>query len=297
MSEGGLAIVTGRSLGKSRGSREELQEAGEKEQSSVSSPCLGVSVFRLLSSGVKRRGVARVGVTIVCVSDELLRGLQSAWKKSGTAADEARYLVECLRQGVVSQLDVELAALCGHEAAMLCVKPATAMSRATSWLRELVLGRSVAARLSAIAGREVAVRIAIAAARMAVPVCNELFPGETRAARAVAAAEAWVLSPCEETERLAASAHDAATEAWSTHADSGSEQLAAIVACEAAAAAVEDLPRALDVEGAVVVALRFARGGSYDENKARVSAAIRDEIVPWLLKYGDPVRDRGPSVA
>lgn len=85
----------------------------------------------------------------------------------------------------------------------------------------------------------------------------------------------------------------------------GREQLAALVACEMCAGAIEDARHALDAEGAATVAFRFSRGGSYEENRERVRRAIHDQVVPWLLRIDDPLvvasdhwlRDSGTSDA
>lgn len=51
------------------------------------------------------------------MSDERLREAERRWRESGSVEDEAGYLLERVRAGTLSQPHVEIAALCGSEAA------------------------------------------------------------------------------------------------------------------------------------------------------------------------------------
>jgi hypothetical protein len=53
------------------------------------------------------------------MTDERLRELERRWKETGAVDDEARYLAERVRIGDLTNERLELAACCGHRAALL----------------------------------------------------------------------------------------------------------------------------------------------------------------------------------
>lgn len=256
------------------------------------------------------------------MSDSKLRELERRWRDTGDVQDEAAWLKERVRVGDLSREVVELCALCGHEAALLVLPSPSALTRLGTRMWEAVAGKWLSEPLRKVAGHEAAVRAAVAVARLVLPCAEELFPNDPRPSAALRAAESWVRSQSSDHRDAATRARPAASSAVAWDAGSGGgppagdaraelvesarrEQLAALVACEMCAGATEDARHALDAEGAATVALRFSRGGSYEENRERVRRAIHDEFVPWLLRIDDPVvvasehwlRDSGASDA
>jgi hypothetical protein len=59
------------------------------------------------------------------VSDERLREAERKWKETGSVDDEARYLLERVRVGDLTQERLELAAYCGHEASRVATVSVT----------------------------------------------------------------------------------------------------------------------------------------------------------------------------
>lgn len=53
------------------------------------------------------------------MTDEGLRALERRWSETGAVADEAAYLGACVRTGSLTREQLDLAAYCGHEAALL----------------------------------------------------------------------------------------------------------------------------------------------------------------------------------
>lgn len=80
------------------------------------------------------------------MSDERLRDLERRWKETGSVEDEAAWITERMRVGMLAQDRVELAAYCGHQAARkalgrdACETP----EDLEEWIRGLPAQQSVA---------------------------------------------------------------------------------------------------------------------------------------------------------
>ena len=61
--------------------------------------------------------------------DAKLRELERAWRGTGAVADESAYLHERVRAGALSYARLELAAYCGHAAAIAAFEDAANLQR------------------------------------------------------------------------------------------------------------------------------------------------------------------------
>lgn len=125
------------------------------------------------------------------MSDARLRELERRWRETQALADEAAYLQERRRVGELSQDHLELAALCGHDAAQLALGGTRSFDQPST--------------LSAL--RRVPLRTCLDAAIAAA----DAVAGVWRAARdtddaerAISAAREAVACPCDEHEEKAA---------------------------------------------------------------------------------------------
>jgi hypothetical protein len=71
------------------------------------------------------------------MSDERLREAERKWRETGTVEDEARYLLERVRVGDLTQERLELAAYCGHEGAVAATLRGPGPDALVDWLRGL----------------------------------------------------------------------------------------------------------------------------------------------------------------
>lgn len=73
------------------------------------------------------------------MSDERVRELERRWKETGTVEDESAYLLERLRIGDLPQEMLNLAAYCGHPAALNAIKEdiTIAISQCEIWVAGL----------------------------------------------------------------------------------------------------------------------------------------------------------------
>src|SRR5687768_1848904 len=114
------------------------------------------------------------------MSDTKLRDLERRWKETGTAADEAAYLLERVRVGDLTEERLRVAASCGHEAARVAV--------AAVGLANLVDVVDLE-----VHGREVVERGCVATVRLLLPCWHEVFPTDVRLSSAVDRAERMIL--------------------------------------------------------------------------------------------------------
>lgn len=121
------------------------------------------------------------------MSDQKLRDLERRFRETGSLGDEAAYLQERVRAGILPRVRVELAAYCGHEPA----KRAMAIDLPSD--RKRLAG--TLATLGSQVSRPIVACIAITAARAAAE-CAQLSAPEPLAA--LTAAERWLLSPTPE---------------------------------------------------------------------------------------------------
>lgn len=164
--------------------------------------------------------------------------------------------------------------------------------------------------------RQSCVRLAIAAVRFAMNVCRALLPPlEGSAARsALAAAEAWCLSPSEDTARAAKEVGRTVSLLIRKHP--GIDLWLAVVGAAGSVAdapATEETPawrRAIAaaiseaISSSVFHVMRtlredLGRPATEEEKESRANQLdgamldeVRDEVVPWLLGDYDPLGDR-----
>lgn len=74
------------------------------------------------------------------MADERLRELERRWRETGAPGDEAAFLLERVRAGTLAREKLELAAWCGHAAALLAtdLEPAPPQQMLTAWAGDLV---------------------------------------------------------------------------------------------------------------------------------------------------------------
>lgn len=219
----------------------------------------------------------------LAVADHGLRQLERRWRASGDPADEAAWVLACLRAGELPAARVEVAALLGHEPAARALAeedPGAAApalfdprSRAAvpdeRWLLRELWARS----------REATVRFAAAVAR------NRLGARQGAAAErigaAIAAGEAWALCPCPDHDAAAARL---AAEVWG--------QLAAGVwVAQGPALLGAAFAAALTAEAASAREPRYLFGLLAHEAEGDLSRA-RAEVVAWALGRDDALAAR-----
>ncbi len=263
------------------------------------------------------------------MSDERLRELERVWKQSGADEDEAAWLRQRVREGELAQGRLETAALLGHEAACIGLEsPEFASEAAEEWADEFwpwlfAVGRDL--------GPEGLVRVALAASRAVLPLWKEHVEGlggtEAEAIAALPldpllAVEAFLTQGGRASEVQPALI---ATESVMVNAEAGSAlQLAArSLYCATNAAYQSDVPpteeaaelaallglppvpdtldvcqrMASEAAAAACHALARARTQAADAkledetDVVPVENAVYEELVPWLLGYGDPIRE------
>lgn len=192
------------------------------------------------------------------MSDEALREAERRWRATGHVEDEARLLLEQLRAGQLSAERLELAAYCGHGAALVAIgRPVgdPAVTNVKRWVASVPRGRDV-----------VAWRAAVAALDAAGPVAAERVldcgPGGPTLAALVVAVQRWLLDP---TTSLASPLPDHGLPM------DGRD--------------FERPPAWIHAQGIVGDAADFV-------GHAELLARLRAEIGTWALGRGDPVRDR-----
>lgn len=201
------------------------------------------------------------------MTDARLRTLERRWRETGASADHACFLVERLRTGELPVERARLAAYLGDPAAReaLGIAPETEAVSQRAWAAGLHAWRD-----------PVPARVALAAARAVLPVFDRGLNPDPRPRRALRAGEACVVCPCEAHAARAATASEDA-EAIATD-DAGTAVWAAVRTTFGASQ--DDL-----LEAAVVAAGRVA-------GVVAVRSAVRDAVVPWALKYDDPLARR-----
>lgn len=217
------------------------------------------------------------------MSDEHLRELERRWKETGSVEDEDAYLRERVRIGDLTQDKLELAAYLGHQAARryLGEQAPQAPEKLENFVGHLKSW-----------GKETLVRSIVAAALTCLHLWEKQLPEDHRPQLAINAAIAWILCPCENHEkaaRTAAEAAKAAAEASGLPNDMGDGK-AAWTGARGAAWAAEA------VDGTVAnAAWAAARGAVWIDNwtppACQVKQAITDALTPWALGYSDPVRE------
>lgn len=123
------------------------------------------------------------------MSDERLRELERRWKETGSAQDEAAYLLERVRMGDLAQKGLELAAYLGHPAAKLSARDSFKLPDAKTG----IYGYAVEGWCSRLRAWDKPVFVCLAVA------CAEVQPRSdlTRVEDALSKAKAWLGCPCE----------------------------------------------------------------------------------------------------
>jgi hypothetical protein len=251
------------------------------------------------------------------VSDERLRELERRFRASGSVEDEAAWLRARVQAGELEQSKLELAAYCDQPAAVLVLGEVPPQPPPGQHYSELERWASKLEDCS----RRIAVRAAIAGARLVLEQNPLPAPLVRASSRAIRAAEAWCLSP---NPRTASAADKAWLEAqcysWREIVDDAERwraRLSVSAAGESAAAASAPTKgysgmaaRSLDTAARAIAKefLRYAFGTfdvlAEDEGNeairkdlpertvSLVREAVRSEVVPFVLGYSDPVRER-----
>lgn len=222
------------------------------------------------------------------MSDAKLRELWRLWKETGEARDEAAYLAERVRTGDLAASSLGLAAHLGHKPAQDVLGRAFSESSETleAWIEKL---RSW--------GDEAVVRACIATARSALPAWAEHDATDQRVAEATRSAEDWIACPCEEHGLQARLGVTRAREAMDStmpehgwpnpRTIAGQAHYAAWKAYKAAEAAFvaqcPTFPQHLS---------NIAEQCLHSSLWRDVLPTLAEDVVPWALRYGDPVRKR-----
>lgn len=187
------------------------------------------------------------------MSDAKLRELEKRWKETGSVEDEAAYLLERIRIGDLLQEKLELAAYLGHEGASAASGQSRGMFRDREW----------GEKLAKLGGAGACSRAILALRRAHIPL-SDLDPEEREVAlHALLGFEEWVA--------LGSTASDITDPVLK-----GLAQRPRLSAFAQAAGHAVSILSCLPPRNTL----------------AELLAAVRDEIVPWLLGYSDPVRER-----
>lgn len=214
------------------------------------------------------------------MSEDYLRQLELRWRETGDAPDEARFLVERMRAGLLGRPRLELAAFLGHEGARLALpgSPTIDSDDPTRLAEELWPW-----------GKEACVAAAVSAVHAALNDDGDdrvLGSRDLRPQRAVEAAAAWVHCPCD--THLAA-AREAANGALSAAGISGANaatpdrHLALAAHHAAAAAAAWPFPIASKHAFRAIKYACEATSRSPLLTPRELTAVICEALVPWAL--------------
>lgn len=204
------------------------------------------------------------------MTDARLRESERRWKETGALEDEAQYLRERVRAGELQADRLEVAALCGDEAARTALRFVPQASAPA--------GPVLVARLAGL-GQEALVRAQIASALRVLGLVDSLSDQPSAEAidackAALNAAVAWVQCPCVPHARVAADR--------AAGVSIGPIRFSGLLAARSAAlaAAASDARAAREV--------------------VRLSTAdlprLRQDLVPWLLDRGAQRSQRQDAV-
>lgn len=203
------------------------------------------------------------------MSDDERRALERRFRASGSPQDEAAWLRARVQGGDLSERRLQLAAHLGSQAATELVQslalpappPPHAGNGGPGW--ELI---NWAWCPWVVDDQEILVRVALAAAR-------SVAQQEPAGAPLLAAAEAWLVCPCQ--------SHEANAQAvW--------EESPRNLAASGAALAAAWINPVVPGDGIRMAVGRAARATS----EQHVRDGVREDVVPWVLGYQDPVRLR-----
>ena len=201
--------------------------------------------------------------------------------------DEAAWLRARVQAGELEKSKLELASWLGHPGTCSSATQSTPPSETLNWERW-------GERLAAF-GWEVTVRAVVASASLGMPIwCQQVESGEVPTdlaplpRAALMAAQVAVLRPSPASARQASAAGQACQPAWEfAHYHWGGR----IHAEWTISAVMEAAELAADMRADLLEGYFAVCNGMRGSDKETL-AAVRQELVPWALGYGDPVRDR-----
>lgn len=211
------------------------------------------------------------------MSDEKIRELERYWKETGTTQDEAALLVERVRAGDLDRGQLELAAMCGYEAARMAAGPGDGSHDETWALLDAIeawKGHDLGVRFKVLR------RAALALLRLALESADSPpAPAGVDLRDLLTLADATEVHSRTRTQEFET--------AWKAITAGVSDE--SLVTTPLLAGFHEYFAWAYEDD------LNAARAG-YEALSARdlalASKAIRDEVAPWLLGYRDPVAQR-----
>lgn len=234
------------------------------------------------------------------MTDQRLRELERRWLETGTDADEGAYLQECVRAGRLSPARLTLAAYCGHPALGGPEDPTSSLGVWVERMPFAVRSRRVDRNWA---------RIPIAAARALEPV-GRVLGASAVLSQGLNAAEALLLdggqieAACQTREVLRDDIYTRQPDSWDTVPPDVALVWLVEVAFRALIEGVRSITEfqdrakvALYPEGvwSVQPGVEDALESCFPRAEGRLwglRLAIRDELVPWALGYGDPVAER-----
>jgi hypothetical protein len=221
------------------------------------------------------------------MSDEQVRELERRWRASGSIEDEAKYFAERMRVGDLPRRRLELAAYCGHAAALLVLGGEPPSLELVPWIEGIDRW-----------GKEAYVRGLVAMAEASFHLWKEpeaprprrrrsVQPaspnGQVLLQRALDAARAWLQCPCAHHEKIAAEAEEASREVSYTPALGATtpEAVAAATAAIAAAGTAgipENEANPVSIWSCIVAEhLKPILGEDH------VRGAICNALIPWTV--------------
>lgn len=221
------------------------------------------------------------------MSDERLRDSERRWRGTGSLADEARHLLERVRQGALAPRQLEVAALAGHPAARLARAGADELE--PRGLPER--GRRLADLLP-----EAGLRALLAATRALAPTWSDPVGAPTTPAGTVGAVDAWLASrspgagqalwphlaitPTRQWFRTEATRRAHALSEAAGHLAAGAAQLAGVF---------QGLAVGEHVEEGLRLICELTRDAAAER---RLADRVREEVAAWAL--GPESNLRGP---
>ena len=218
------------------------------------------------------------------MSDDRLRELERRYEASGAANDHVALLRERLRAGQLDRARISLAASCGHPAARalqlgevgdhfvirFLIDPP---SRSESY----VSARNVESLASW--GKPAAVRVALAAARLLLPVWEQQVD-EPAPRRALERVVEWLHDPCETRAEAAREAGEAVRRRLLQLSNAGDPFAQQAAQATEAAALVAASPGPLS---AARGALGVAQAAERAVGKPSLGSAVCAELMAWAL--------------
>lgn len=210
------------------------------------------------------------------MTDARLRDLERRFRETGAEADEAAWLVERVRIGVLPRERVELAAALGHG-------PARVAFGGQRVLQPLDLLKD-----DTIVPRDARAHAAVAAARAVLPEFEERHPGRLEVRRAIEAAERYLADPSEDARSAVERTSEAALPRDLDLGDPTCVPECCWSIETGAVAAAMDLARiVLDrvplQYGLLSEAVEWTRQHGRSTQEVDLPALIRDAVVRWAL--------------